>query len=50
MDEVVKVELVDFARVELREAVTHALEQCSQLFLVICGYQFPGRSTLCLVT
>ncbi len=50
MDDVVKIELVDLTRVELREARAHALKQCVQLFLVIGGYQFAGRSTLCLLT
>jgi hypothetical protein len=46
MDEIVEVELVDVARVELREALTHALEQAAQLLLVIRGDECPCCSTL----
>ena len=35
MNEVIKVKLVDLAAVELREAVTYALEECAKLLAVI---------------
>jgi hypothetical protein len=49
MDEIVEVELVDVARVELREALTHALKQAAQLVLVIRGDDRSCRATLRLL-
>ena len=41
MDEIVEVELVDVARVELREALTHALEQAAQSLYAAAAAQTP---------
>jgi hypothetical protein len=44
MNQIVKLELVDLAAVELREAVTHPAQQCAQLFPVIYAAISPRAS------
>jgi hypothetical protein len=43
VDQVVKLKGIDLARVEAGEAVTHVLEQASQLALVVLARELPGR-------
>ena len=49
MNQVVHVELVDLAGVELGEPGAHVLEQCSQLGLVIGGDQLSRGTTIGLL-
>ena len=45
MNEVVKVKHVDFAAVELGEAVTYPVKQCAKLLPVIRGNQLTRSTT-----
>jgi hypothetical protein len=49
MNQVVQVELVDLAGLELGEPGSHVFEQGSQLALVVCGDQLPRGTTIGLV-
>jgi hypothetical protein len=49
MNDVIKVKLVDLAAIELREAVTYPLKQCSQLLLVIGRNLLTRRAPRCLL-
>ena len=46
MNQVIQVELVDLAGVELGEAGAYVLEQCSQLRLLIGGDELPRGTTI----
>jgi hypothetical protein len=49
MNEVIKVELVDLAAVELREAVPYTLKECAKLLAVIRPNQLTRGAPRCLV-
>ena len=49
VNQVIEVELIDLASIELDEAGAHVLEKRSQLALVIRGDQLPRRTTLGLL-
>jgi hypothetical protein len=49
MNQVVHVELIDLAGVELGEPGAHVFEKCSQLALVIGGDQLSRGTTIGLV-